>query len=69
MKKIIPDNMERSAFRRGEYVAWIPDGSCVRVTRGGEGWRVGGRVSDHAFVSATGITARTLVELGEKLAR
>lgn len=59
-KRILPCNIERSAFRRGEYVGYSALGS-VRIRRGGKGWET----YNHNGSYRSYRTARTLMELGE----
>lgn len=57
-------NIEKSAFRKGEYVGYCH--GAQRIRKGGEGWQT------HALGSTAGtfvpLTARTLRELDVKLA-
>lgn len=55
----MPLNIEKSAFRRGEYVGY--GRGPWRVLRGGAGWNAFHR-GDLGHV-----TARTLAELGKKI--
>lgn len=61
----LPNNIDKSAFRRGEYVGYC--NGAQRIRRGGEGWRTYALGSSAGkFVDAT---APTLMELGAKLAK
>ena len=57
-------NIEKSAFRRGEYVGYCQ--GCQRIRRGGKGWET------YALGSSVGTfvyaTAETLFQLGGTLA-
>lgn len=55
---MIPSNIEKSGFRRGEYVAYTSKG-IVRIRREGRGWTTYG-----APIKFTG---ETLAEIGGKI--
>lgn len=57
-------NIEKSAFRKGEYVGHCKGAQLIR--KGGEGWETYrlGSISQGEFVR---VTARTLAELSIKL--
>lgn len=61
----LPHNIEKSAFRKGEYVGYC--NGAQRIRRGGEGWVTNGLCSSQG--EAVFAQARTLMELGEKLAK
>ena len=55
--------IERSAFRRGEYVGYCH--GAQRIREGGRGWQTYGLCS--AFGTPVYLSARTLWDLGELL--
>ncbi len=57
--------IEKSAFRRGEYVAYCKSG-VQRIRRAGRGWQTYTSTGTGTFVPAY---ALTLKELGEKLSK
>lgn len=65
----LPHNIDRSGFKRGEYVVYAKAGVTsytMRVRRGGKGWETyyhepNARQAGGVF---TYMTARTLAELG-----
>lgn len=60
----MPPNIEKSAFRKGEYVGYC--NGAQRIRRTGKGWQTYALGSSKGvFVPAYG---RTLAELGDKLA-
>lgn len=63
MKNTIPQNIDKSAFRKGEYIGHC--NGAQRIRKGGQGWETYALASTQgAFTPAT---ASTLCELGEKL--
>lgn len=59
MKRILPDNIEKSAFRSGEYIGYPGAFGSVRIRRGGEGWETYGHGNAYGRK-----TASTLMRLG-----
>lgn len=69
---MIPHNIEKSAFRPGEYIGYGMAGVTsyrTRIKRGGEGWRTyyDDQMSREAGGCFSYMTARTLEELGAQL--
>ena len=62
--KTMHPNIEKSAFRHGEYVGYC--NGAQKIRKGGQGWET------YGLGSQTGVrtyaTAQTLFKLGEKLA-
>jgi hypothetical protein len=59
----LPNNIDKSATRKGEYVGYC--NGAQRIRRGGLGWQTYGLASAHGEPIFT--SARTLEELGKKL--
>lgn len=59
-------HIERSGFRRGEYVGYdvTRDGQAVKIKRGGAGWMT---YSTDAMPNRRYISCRTLAELNRRL--
>lgn len=68
----LPNNIEKSGFRKGEYVMHTGTG-CLRIEKGGKGWRVCGISSayrselDKRMIGKTGKTLADLARILEDI--
>lgn len=68
MSFALPSNVEKSAFRRGEYVAYDPRGSVWRVTRSGNEWVAVPAPNNPAHTLGTRISGSTLRAVAQTVA-
>jgi len=59
MGRILPCNIEKSAFRRGEYIGYPGAFGSVKIRKGGDGWETYGHGGFYGRK-----TAPTLMALG-----
>jgi hypothetical protein len=58
-RRILPDNIEKSGFRSGEFVGYPGAFGSIRIRKGGKGWETYNHGASYGYR-----TARTLMELG-----
>lgn len=63
----LPHNVEKSAFRRGEYVCWDGQGHRWHARRAARAWAASPAPSNPAMGMGKTITGSTLTEVAQSL--